>query len=111
MAGGEHEPISIRPRWVLRVEPHLAAEDVGHGSQGHGCAGVTGVRGLDRVDGQGPDRGDAQLLERHVTVSPGPLLLLRFFAVQLRSRSHDLPVESALAEGDCLGRVDAPTIP
>ena len=50
----EHEAVAVGPRRVARVVPQMAApQDVGHRRGAHGQAGMTGVRVLDRVDGQG----------------------------------------------------------
>jgi len=67
VAGGEHEPVAVRPRRVGRVVAQMAGEEgVGHRRRAHRHAGVAGVGLLDAVDGQEADGLDTPLLERRV---------------------------------------------
>ena len=68
VAGREHEAVAVGPDRVLGIEAQEALpEGVGGGREGHRSPGVAGVRLLDRVDAQRPDRVDAEGLD----VGPG----------------------------------------
>ncbi len=64
MAAGQHEAIPVRPGgilWVVAEEPR--PQGVGDRRQAHGRAGVAGVGLLHRVDREGPDRVDGDLVD------------------------------------------------
>ena len=64
MARGEHEAVAVRPDRVGGVEAQEALpERVGDRGQRHRRPRVAGVRLLDRVDRQRPDRVDAELVD------------------------------------------------
>ena len=64
MAGGEHEPVAVRPVGILGGVAEVAGpEDERHRGGAHRRSGVPGVRLLHAIDGQRPDRGDRELLE------------------------------------------------
>src|SRR4029450_11658197 len=64
VAGGEDEPVAVRPDRVLRVEAEeLLPEAVRDRGEGHRRAGGSGVGRLDRVHRQGADRVDAEGVE------------------------------------------------
>src|SRR5436309_10177978 len=63
----EHEPIAIGPDGILGIEPHHAVpERVDQRCERHRSAGVSGPGLLDRIDREGADRVDAQLIELRV---------------------------------------------
>ena len=76
MTVGEHEPIAVGPDRVLRIEAHDAVPDrVDQRRQRHRRAGVPGLGLLDRIDRQGADGVDRQLIQLLVGhVSPSRLL-------------------------------------
>ncbi len=85
--GREHEPVAVGPRRILRIVPQVARpQDVGHRRRAHRHAGMPGVRLLNRVDRQHPDRVDTELvLIRH----PRHLALSRLFRPRIvMRRSH-----------------------
>src|SRR5438270_10714597 len=64
VAGREDEPVAVGPVRVRRVVIHdLRVEEVGERRERHGCPGVPGVRLLDGVHGERPDRVDRKLLD------------------------------------------------
>ena len=64
MTGGEHEAVAVGPLRVCRVVPHdPAEEDVRRGRERERRARVAGVRRLDGVDRQRPDRVDAEAVD------------------------------------------------
>ena len=72
VAGGEDEPVAVRPVRVGRVVPHhVAVEDVGERRERHRGPRMARVRLLHAVHRQRPDRVDRQLLGvvRHVNSS------------------------------------------
>ena len=72
----QDEPVAVRPDRVFRVEVHHPVpERVDERREGHRRSGMAGLRLLDRVDRQGADRVDRQLLEvrgAHVACLPRP---------------------------------------
>src|SRR5712672_1144396 len=61
---GKHEAIAIHPNGIFRVEPQKPLpQAVNRGGHTHRRAGVTGIRLLDRVDGQRPHRVHAYLVQ------------------------------------------------
>src|SRR5262249_4460901 len=64
VAGREHEAVAVRPDRIARVEAQEALpEAVRHRRHAHRRARVARLGFLDRVDAEGPDRGDAELVE------------------------------------------------
>ena len=64
MTHGKHEAIAVGPRWVSRIKTQEPVpQAIRHGRKGHGCAGMAGVRGLDRVHRQRPNGVDTELLD------------------------------------------------
>ena len=64
VAGGEHEAVAAGPDRVGGVEAQEALpERVGDGRERHRRPRVAGVRLLDRVDRERPDRVDAELVD------------------------------------------------
>ena len=64
VARREHEAVAVRPDRVLRVEPQEPLpERVRDGRQRHRRPRVPRVRLLDRVDGERPDRVDAEAVD------------------------------------------------
>jgi hypothetical protein len=64
VARAQDEPVAIRPVRVGRgVAQEACPEDVRHRRGTHGGARVSRVRLLDRVDGEGSDRVDRELVE------------------------------------------------
>src|SRR5262245_35229502 len=64
MAIGQHEAIAVGPDRILRVEAYDPVPDrVDERCQRHRRARMARLRLLDRVDGQGTDRVDRQLIE------------------------------------------------
>ena len=62
--GGQDEPVAVRPVGMRRgVAQEPRPHDVRHRCGAHGGTGVTGVRLLDTVDRQGPDRVDGEAVE------------------------------------------------
>jgi hypothetical protein len=56
MSVGKHETVTVEPTRVGRVVPKVAApEDFSDFGHAHRHAGVTGVRLLNRIHGQGAD--------------------------------------------------------
>ena len=67
VAGGEDEPVPVRPVGVGGVVAQDApVEHVGERRQRHRGAGVPGVRLLHRIHGEGADRVDRALLDRRI---------------------------------------------
>ncbi len=63
MAAGQHETVAVRPLRVLRIVlEKLRIEHVGNRRETHGCARMPRVRLFDRVDGEGADGGDGELI-------------------------------------------------
>src|SRR5258705_10421062 len=64
---GEHEPITVGPDGVIRVEAHLAVPDrVNERRERHRRAGVPRLGLLDRIDGERANGVDRQLVEPRV---------------------------------------------
>ncbi len=64
MAGAQDEAVAVRPVRVGRgVAEEPRPERVGHRRGAHRGAGMAGVRLLDAVDREGPDRVDRELVE------------------------------------------------
>ena len=64
VAGGQHEPVAIGPVGAgRRVAQEPRPQDVGHRRGAHRGARMPGIRLLDGVDREGPDRVDRQLVE------------------------------------------------
>ena len=62
--GGQDEPVAVRPVGMRRGVPQEPRpHDVRHRRGAHGSTRVTGVRLLDTVDRQGPDRVDGEAVE------------------------------------------------
>ncbi len=62
--GREHETVAVEPLRVRGVvREHVAPEGVGRRRGAQGRARVAGVRGLDRVDGEGAEGVDGELVE------------------------------------------------
>jgi hypothetical protein len=70
VADRQHEAVAVRPYRKVGVEAQVVLpQRVRHGGERHGRARMSGVRRLHRVDGQGTDRVDRQLVDR--LPSPG----------------------------------------
>src|SRR6516165_10367695 len=64
MARREDEAVAVGPDRIARIEAQEALpEAVGHRRHAHRRAGVARLGFLDRVDAEGPDRVDAELVE------------------------------------------------
>src|SRR5262249_21587885 len=67
MTVGEHEPIAVRPNWILRIETHDAVpQRVYERRQRHWGARMPGFRLLDRVHRQRANAIDRQLVQLRV---------------------------------------------
>ncbi len=73
---GQHEAVAVRPIRVLWVVAQESGpQGVGHRRQAHGRARVPRLRLLNRVDGQGADGVDRQLVDVVAGPCPGRLRL------------------------------------
>ena len=64
MPGREHEAVAVDPGRIAGVVLHDPREEqVGGRRETERRAGMSGLGGLDRVDGERPDRVDAQLVD------------------------------------------------
>ena len=64
VANRQDEAVAIGPRGILRVEAQeLLPQAIGHRRHRHGGSGMTGVRRLDCIHGEGADRIDAGQLD------------------------------------------------
>ena len=60
----QHEPVTVGPvRMRRRVAQEARPQDICHRRRAHRRPGMTGVRRLDAIDRQGPDRVDGESVE------------------------------------------------
>ena len=78
MTGRQDETVPVGPQRIPGMMPQKPGpEDIGHGCRPHGHAGVPGVRLLNHVHGQHPDRIDTEFIDGfHLNTFP-PVFLDR----------------------------------
>ncbi len=63
VAGGQHETVAVGPGWVPRIVSEMPRpQDIGHGRGTHRHTRMPRLRVLNGINGQHPDRIDAELV-------------------------------------------------